>query len=59
MDSYNLHYLALTLRALQRSNNHKTLKRVYAQARATLLEVAEELPEHWADFLAQTHGVLT
>jgi Tetratricopeptide repeat len=54
MDSYNLHYLALTLRALQRSNNHKTLKRVYAQARATLLEVAEELPEHWADFLAQS-----
>jgi hypothetical protein len=53
MDAYNLHHLALTLRALQRSNNHKTLKRVYAQARATLLEVAEELPEHWTDFLAQ------
>jgi hypothetical protein len=31
----------------------------HAQARATLLEVAEELPEHWEDFLTQTHGVLT
>jgi DNA-binding SARP family transcriptional activator len=58
MDGYNLHHLALTLRAFKHSNNHKTLKRVYAQARATLLEVAEELPEHWADFLAQTNQMV-
>jgi tetratricopeptide (TPR) repeat protein len=50
-DAYNLEHLALCVRALQLRNNHKSLNRLYQEARAQLLEVAEAIPERWQDFL--------
>ncbi len=51
-DSYDLESLRLTLNALRVNRNHRSLGRVYAQARARLAEVGEALPERWTDFLA-------
>jgi tetratricopeptide (TPR) repeat protein len=51
-DAYNLEHLALCVRALQLRNNHKSLNRLYQEARAQLLEVAEVIPERWQEFLA-------
>lgn len=50
-DPYDLQALTLTVRALRAANNHKTLARVYAQARAYLQDVGESLPQRWQDFL--------
>ena len=51
-DPYDLESLRLTLNALRANRNHRSLGRVYAQARARLAEVGEALPEGWSDFLA-------
>lgn len=45
---YHLEYLTLTLRA---SNHHKSLSRLYAQAKERMLEVGETLPATWQEFL--------
>ncbi|WP_424951000.1 hypothetical protein [Deinococcus sp.] len=50
-DPYNPAALRLTLRALRVTGNHRSLTRIYAEARIRLLEVGEVLPERWADFL--------
>jgi tetratricopeptide (TPR) repeat protein len=51
-DVFNLEHLEVCVRALQLRNNHKSLNRLYAETRNQLLEVAEEIPERWQDFLA-------
>lgn len=48
---YHLEYLILTLRALRASNHHKSLSRLYAQAKERMLEVGETLPATWQEFL--------
>ena len=53
-DPFNLEYLSLALRAFRASDNHKSLSRVYSEARARLSEVGETLPERWQDFLNAT-----
>jgi tetratricopeptide (TPR) repeat protein len=53
-DGYNLDYLELCVRALRGSSNHKSLTRLYAEARERLLEVGEIIPERWQDFLERT-----
>ncbi|MCS7069273.1 MAG: tetratricopeptide repeat protein [Meiothermus sp.] len=50
-DPYDLEALRLTLGALRRSGNHKSLGRLYEEARGWMLEVGETLPEHWQGFL--------
>jgi tetratricopeptide (TPR) repeat protein len=50
-EPYDVSALKITCRALRASQNHKGLSRLYADARARMLEVGEVLPEHWEDFL--------
>jgi hypothetical protein len=57
-DAYNLEHLEVCVRALQLRNNHKSLNRLYSEARAGLLEVAEVIPERWQDFLKSRSGSL-
>lgn len=51
-DPYNLEYLTLCMRALRAERNHKSLGRLYAEAKTRFAEVNETLPETWGDFLA-------
>jgi two-component SAPR family response regulator len=51
-DPYNREYLTLCLQALRAVNNHKSLTRLYSEARERLAEVGETLPEQWQTFLA-------
>jgi tetratricopeptide (TPR) repeat protein len=53
-DEYNLDYLELCVKALRATSNHKSLTRLYADARDRLLEVGEIIPERWQDFLERT-----
>ncbi|MCL6525583.1 MAG: hypothetical protein K6T57_01755 [Thermaceae bacterium] len=55
-DPYDLEALRLTLGALRRSGNHKSLGRLYEEARGWMLEVGQTLPERWPEFLASTQG---
>jgi hypothetical protein len=50
-DPYNLPYLRLSLQALQRSNNYRSLGRVYEEAKTHFAEIGEELPQTWTEFL--------
>ena len=50
-DPYDLETLRLTLEALRRAGNHRSLSRLYEKARARMLEVGERLPADWQDFL--------
>ena len=50
-DPYSGESLGLTLRGLRASHNHKSLARLYEQARARMLEVGETLPPTWQAFL--------
>ncbi len=52
-DPYNRDYLTLCLQALRASNNHKSLTRLYTEAKDRFLELAETLPETWQSFLNQ------
>ncbi len=50
-EPYDQQALAFTLQALRASDNHRSLNRVYEQAKERLLEVGEQLPEDWRTFL--------
>lgn len=50
-EPYDARALEITCRALWAKQNHKGLSRLYADARARMLEVGEVLPERWKDFL--------
>ncbi|WP_161880871.1 BTAD domain-containing putative transcriptional regulator [Deinococcus alpinitundrae] len=52
-EPYSRTALAVTLRALRAAGNRKGALAVYRQARERLREVDEELPEGWAEFLAE------
>jgi DNA-binding SARP family transcriptional activator len=51
MEPFDLDFLRTKLRAFRTSNNHRTLGRAYAKARARLHEVGEHLPGAWTEFL--------
>ena len=50
-DPYHKDYLKLGLQAFRLSNNHKSLNRLYLEAKERFLEVGEKLPQQWQDFL--------
>jgi tetratricopeptide (TPR) repeat protein len=50
-DPYNLEFVRLSLEALRASDNHKSLGRLYTEARGRMAEVGETLPERWQSFL--------
>ena len=50
-DPYDLKALRLVCQALRALENHRSLSRLYLDAREKLLEVGETLPERWQDFL--------
>jgi tetratricopeptide (TPR) repeat protein len=51
-DPYNADYLRLTLQALRKSDNHRTLGRVYEEAKTHFAELGETLPESWLGFVS-------
>ncbi|MDX2006810.1 MAG: AAA family ATPase [Meiothermus sp.] len=53
-DPYDPGALRLALGALRRAQNHKTLNRLYDEARERMLEVGERLPPTWQAFLGST-----
>ncbi len=53
-DPYNQEYLRLCVQALRASNNHKSLTRLYTEARERFSEVGEGLPESWQAFLSES-----
>ena len=52
-DPYSLEALRLTCQALRQSDNHRSLARLYEQARVQFQAVGEALPTDWAAFLEQ------
>jgi DNA-binding SARP family transcriptional activator len=50
-EPYDLSALRLLCRALQKAQNRRDLARAYSEAQQRMLEVGEELPERWQDFL--------
>ncbi len=50
-DPYHQGYLKLCLQALRVSSNHKSLTRLYGEAKEKFVEVGEKLPESWQEFL--------
>jgi hypothetical protein len=52
-DPYDLSVLQFHLRALEICADLRKLERTYAQARAQLREVGEDLPESWQAYLKQ------
>lgn len=52
-EPYDQEALRLTCLALRKSENHRSLARLYQQARGNFLEVGEVLPPDWAIFLEQ------
>ncbi|MFB9994432.1 tetratricopeptide repeat protein, partial [Deinococcus oregonensis] len=58
MDPYDQAALHLTLKALRAGQDHRSLNRLYKQARERLLDVGERLPDRWADFLAAPSGTI-
>jgi hypothetical protein len=51
-DPYNRDYLTLCLQALRAVNNHKSLTRLYAEAKERFVDVGEMLPDTWQIFLS-------
>ncbi len=51
VDPYNREYLMLCLQAFRATNNHKSLNRLYAEAKGKFIEVGETLPQTWQMFL--------
>ncbi len=51
-DAYDLEAVRLTLTGLRAGGNHRSLSRVYEQAKVRFLEIGESLPEAWQEFLA-------
>ena len=56
-DPYDLEALELGLLALRSTDNHRSLNRVYQEAKERFLEIAERLPERWQDFLNPRESV--
>jgi len=50
-EPYDQEALRLTCLALRKSENHRSLARLYQQARGNFLQVGEVLPTDWAVFL--------
>jgi tetratricopeptide (TPR) repeat protein len=50
-EPYDRACLELALRALRASDNHRSLARLYEDARERFLEIGETLPERWQDWL--------
>jgi hypothetical protein len=50
-EPYDLAALRLLCRALHQVQNRRDLARVYREAQQRMLEVGEEIPERWQDFL--------
>jgi hypothetical protein len=50
-EPYDLECLRLALRALRASDNHRSLTRLYDDARDRFQEIGETLPERWQDWL--------
>ncbi len=53
-DPYSPEALALALATLRAGGNHRSLTRVYQEARLRMAEVGEILPDTWTAFLAGT-----
>jgi hypothetical protein len=51
-EPYDAEVLTLVLRALRTAGNHRSLSRVYEEARKRMLEVGERLPDNYSSFLA-------
>jgi tetratricopeptide (TPR) repeat protein len=51
-DPYNQDYLRLCLQAFRASNNHKSLTRLYTDAKERFIDIGENLPEQWQAFIA-------
>jgi hypothetical protein len=58
-EPYDLMALEFALRALRSSENHRSLTRLYADARTRFLEVNNVLPERWQDFLEARETLVT
>ena len=56
MNPYSLEILHLNLQAFKASGNHRSLGRIYLEARMRLQEVGEALPERWQDFFETRHS---
>jgi tetratricopeptide (TPR) repeat protein len=54
---YNLEILKLALKALQLQKNYTAITRLYSRARASWLEVGEQLPDDWTTLLAASNLV--
>lgn len=50
-EPYDRACLELALRALRESDNHRSLSRLYEDARTRFQEIGERLPERWQDLL--------
>jgi hypothetical protein len=57
-DPYNVDYLALNLQTLRKSDNHRTLGRVYTEAKKHFAELGEVLPQSWLVFLEQQSALI-
>jgi tetratricopeptide (TPR) repeat protein len=51
-EPYSPESLQLCLLALRASGNHRTLGRLYEEAKQRMREVGQELPEKWGEFLS-------
>lgn len=51
-EPYDAKILTLVLRALRAAGNHRSLSRVYEEAKERMLEVGERLPDNYSGFLA-------
>lgn len=51
-DPYDLEAVRLTVTGLRSQQNHRSLSRFYDAARTRFLEIGEELPETWQEFLS-------
>jgi two-component SAPR family response regulator len=50
-DPFHEAYLKFCIHALRNSHNHKSLTRLYTEAKERFVEMGESLPEQWQAFL--------
>jgi hypothetical protein len=55
-DPYEQTYLGLVLKALRANQNHKSLSRLYDEAKTRFTDVGEKLRETWQESIS-TNGV--
>jgi tetratricopeptide (TPR) repeat protein/DNA-binding SARP family transcriptional activator len=55
---YDLEILKLAIKALKIQKNYTAIARLYARARASWLEVGEQLPDEWTTLIASSDLVL-